>query len=48
MWKLCPLPIEDWVDAEESRAVSTEGKGAGPARACGGGGVRAFWRGEAL
>lgn len=39
---------DDWVEWEESREVSTEGKGAGPARECEGGDVRAFPRGEAL
>lgn len=48
MWKLCPLPIEDCVEVEESKDFSIEENGAGPARVCEGGGVRVFCRGEAL
>ncbi len=48
MWKLCPLPIEECVECEESRDVSTEGNGAGPERLWEGGGVRVCWRGDAL
>lgn len=48
MWKLCPLPIEDCVEVEESKDVSIEENGVGPVRACAGGGVRVFCRGEAL
>jgi len=48
MWKLCPLAIDDCVEVEESRDVSTDGNGAGPVSVCGGGGVRVFWSGDAL
>ena len=48
MWKLCPLAIDDCVEVEDSREVSTDGNGAGPVSVCGGGGVRVFWSGDAL
>lgn len=42
MWKLCPLPIDDWVEVDESRDCSAGGNGVGPVNVREGGGVRAL------